>query len=148
MSGSDHSAPPTPTTTRSRRQGGGPRYRKTSGDLPGYQELQQINADGTIKWSNNVEYGYGTGSFLHGAVYGTWEQSGRREMHSVEIGVIYDGDGNHTETGRVSVAYSFSPDFSTYTAEFIEEFFRPTRIPPIPMKSPYCPSAGPSRPNG
>lgn len=102
----------------------------------GVQFLQNIHADGTLLWSHNFEYGGGFGTFLDGAVYGTWQQTGRHQMRSVELGFLYDGDGVHELTGRVSITYTFSPDYSSYTAEFWEDVFTPDQDPTDPNEEP------------
>ena len=91
-----------------------------------FQILMNINADGTLIWSNSVEY---NPAFPNGAVFGVWKRTGKRQITTTELGFLYDEEGVHILTGRVKQVFDFDKDFQSLSAEFIEDIFTPNQDP-------------------
>jgi hypothetical protein len=97
-----------------------------------FQLLRNINEDGTMVWSNNFEY-----RNPDGAVFGVWTQTGKREMTSRQLGYLYDSDGVHFATGRVTEVTTFDDDYQTFASEGTEEVFYPDQDPTDPDEEPF-----------
>lgn len=91
--------------------------------------ILNIHADGTLTWNSNWQFGWGTGERFDSAVYGVWTQTGPRQITTRELGFVFDGDGLHWYTGRVTVVYEFGSDFQTTAATYEEEVFWPDQNP-------------------
>ena len=102
-------------------------------DAPGeaFQSLRNINKDGTVIWSHNLEY-----ANPDGAVFGVWKRTGRCEMTSRQLGFLYDADGVHSATGRLTEVTTFSADFQTSKTVSLEELFEPDQDPTDPDEEP------------
>jgi hypothetical protein len=100
--------------------------------VDGAQQHMNIRADGTLDWYGSWFFGDGTGAFLDAPVYGTWSATGAREITTVEIGMLYDGDGVFEATGRVFQVFSFSPDYQTIDIAGYEEILLPDQNPTDP----------------
>lgn len=98
-----------------------------------FQVLMNIHADGTLIWSNSVEY---DPAFPNGAVFGVWSRTGKREITTTELGFLYDANGVHIITGRVQEVFSFDKKFQSFTGEFTEDLFDAKQNPIDPLEEP------------
>jgi hypothetical protein len=108
-----------------------------NGLVLGGQLMMNIRADGTLDWYGSWFFGNGTGRFLDGPVYGTWWRTGDRQITTIEIGYLFDGEGVFDAIGRVTQKITFSEDFSSFESEGFEELFLPEQNPADPTEDPY-----------
>ena len=111
----------------------GKRVKGTWLDDPGaaFQSLRNIHEDGTLIWSHNFEY-----ANPDGAVFGVWKRTGTRELTSRQVGFIYDDDGVHVFTGRITEVTTFDADFQTSESVGMEEIFNADQDPTDPDEEP------------
>lgn len=96
------------------------------------QTMHNIRADGTIDWFGSWFHGNGSGNYIYGPIYGTWEQTGPREITSIQVGFLMAGDGSFTGTGRVHMDIVFDEDFQSFSYSGIEEIIPPDQDPADP----------------
>jgi hypothetical protein len=108
-----------------------------NGLVLGGQLMMNIRADGTLDWYGSWFFGNGTGRFLDGPVYGSWWRTGDREITTIEIGYLFDGEGVFDSIGRVTQKITFSEDFSSFESQGFEELFLPEQNPADPAEEPY-----------
>lgn len=105
---------------------------------PPYSILMNIRGDGTMDWFGSWFFGNGTRDFYDGPVYGSWRQTGPRELTTVEVGHLFNGDGSFFATGRVRQVFAFSPDLQTITGiRWEEDLFDPYQDPTDPNAIPF-----------
>jgi hypothetical protein len=100
--------------------------------IDGAQQHINIRADGTLDWYGSWFFGAGTGTFLDAPVYGTWRRSGPREITTIEIGMLFDGEGVFEATGRVVQIITFSHDLQSASIYGVEEILLPDQDPSDP----------------
>lgn len=108
-----------------------------NGLVLGGQLMMNIRADGTLDWYGSWFFGNGSGRFLDGPVYGTWWRTGDREITTIEIGYLFDGDGVFDVIGRVTQKITFSAEFASFESEGFEELFLPEQNPADPDAEPF-----------
>ncbi len=96
------------------------------------QTHMSISADGTMEWFGSWFFGDGSGNFLDGPVYGTWRQTGPRELTTTEVGLLFNGDGSFYATGRVVEVFTFDEDFQSFSYAGSEDIFLPDQNPTDP----------------
>ena len=79
----------------------------------------------------------GTGDYYNGSVLGSWKQTGARELTTIELGYLFNGDGSFFATGRVAEVFTFTPDFQTISYSFVEDLFAPDQDPTDPDAEPF-----------
>lgn len=99
-----------------------------------FQVLMNIHADGTLIWSNSVEY---FPAFPNGAVFGVWKRTGKREITTAELGFLYDENGVHIITGKVEQVFTFDKKFQSLTGQFTEDLFDAAQNPIDPSEDPF-----------
>lgn len=104
---------------------------------PGYSLTINIRADGTLMWNASWFFGDGTGDYYNGSVLGSWKQTGARELTTIELGYLFNGDGSFFATGRVAEVFTFTPDFQTISYSFVEDLFAPDQDPTDPDAEPF-----------
>lgn len=110
---------------------------------PPYSTLMNIRADGTLDWFGSWFFGDGTGEYYDGPVYGSWKQTGPRQITTIELGHLFDGDGAFWATGKVRQVFTWSPDLQTIThIDWEEDLFDPTQNPTDPNAAPFFSFAG------
>jgi len=95
----------------------------------GYSTIISIRADGTMSWWGSWFFGNGTGAYFDGAVHGSWKQTGPREITTVEVGHLNDGDGTFVATGRVQEVFTFDEALESFDYEGTEDLFAPDQDP-------------------
>ncbi len=103
----------------------------------GFSVAMNIRADGTMTWWGSFFFGDGTGDFFNGVVLGTWKKTGQREITTIELGHLNNGDGSFFASGRVQEVFTFDPEFESFTYEGIEDLFAPDQDPTDPDAVPF-----------
>lgn len=103
----------------------------------GFSTVLNINADGTLMWWGSWFFGDGTGQFLDGPVFGTWTRTGLREISTVELGHLNNGDGSFYASGFVRQVFSFDKEFESFSYEGSEALFGPDQDPTDPKAVPF-----------
>jgi hypothetical protein len=103
----------------------------------GFSTAMNIRADGTMTWWGSWFFGDGTGDFFNGIVLGTWKKTGQREITTIELGHLNNGDGSFFASGRVQEVFTFDPEFESFTYEGIEDLFAPDQDPTDPDAEPF-----------
>jgi hypothetical protein len=91
--------------------------------------LMNFGADGTLHWTGSW---FQNPSFPNSLVYGSWEETGLREITSVEVGFLHYPSGALWGIGRVVEVFTFDEDFETCTYSGYEELFEPDVDPTDP----------------
>ncbi len=98
----------------------------------GGQTMFNIRADGTLDWFGSWFFGNGSEAYYDGPVYCSWKQTGRREITTIEVGFLFNGDGSFYGTGRVIEVFTFDGDFQSFSYVGTEDIFLPDQDPADP----------------
>ena len=103
----------------------------------GGQTMFNIRADGTHDWFGSWFFGDGTENYYDGPVYCSWRQTGPREITTIEVGFLFNGDGSFFGTGRVIQVITFDQDFQSFSYMGTEDVFLPDQDPADPNAVPF-----------
>lgn len=103
----------------------------------GFSTIINVRADGTLSWWGSWFFGDGTGEFLDGPVFGTWKRTGVREISTIELGHLNNGDGSFFASGRVQQVFTFDREFESFNYEGFEDLFAPGQDPTDPDEVPF-----------
>lgn len=103
----------------------------------------QINDDGTFQFSDQTDFGVGTG-VRNAPAYGSWVWSGQRKAVATALSLCFDASGTPIGTLRLTFTKEFDRHFNTSHGVVTQRFYTLAEDPLNPAQgSPLAPESIP-----